>query len=356
MTLTLKKAVRQQTKLKVGVFGPSGSGKTYSALLLASGLADWSKIAVIDTENGSADLYAQLGEYNTLTLSAPFSPERYIEAIQTCEKAGMDVIVIDSVSHEWDGTGGCLEIVDQLGGQFQHWKKVTPRHNKFIQAILQSPCHVITTARKKQDYAMETENGKTKVTKVGLKEVTREGFEYELTLAFDLNIKHLASASKDRTGLFMDNPEFIITKETGETLKKWVSDGVVLDVAATSTPTEADVISEVTDTASTNSGVSKNEAIKELYKVLGNKGLDASKMARELAYSYGNKGSIGDFSSEEIQLIISAITDLSAEEVEKHRKLVLARNVARQAEKKGNAEEVIDVEKTVDEVLAEFGE
>lgn len=221
----IKRAVRQKTKLKIGVFGTSGSGKTYSALKLARGLTTWDKIAVIDTENGSADLYAHLGEYNTLTLSAPFSPERYIEAIQACEKAGMEVIVIDSVSHEWDGTGGCLEIVDQLGGQFQHWKKVTPRHNKFIQAILQSPCHVIVTARKKQDYAMETENGKAKVRKVGLKEVTREGFEYELTLAFDLSINHLATASKDRTGLFMDKPEFVITEQTGEALMEWVEGG-----------------------------------------------------------------------------------------------------------------------------------
>lgn len=221
----IKRAVRQKTKLKIGVFGTSGSGKTYSALKLARGLTTWDKIAVIDTENGSADLYAHLGEYNTLTLTAPFSPERYIEAIQTCEKAGIEVIVIDSVSHEWDGTGGCLEIVDQLGGQFQHWKKVTPRHNKFIQAILQSPAHVIVTARKKQDYAMETENGKAKVRKVGLKEVTREGFEYELTLAFDLSINHLATASKDRTGLFMDKPEFVITEQTGEILMDWVEGG-----------------------------------------------------------------------------------------------------------------------------------
>jgi hypothetical protein len=221
----IKRAVREKTKLKVGVFGTSGSGKTYSTLKLARGLTTWDKIAVIDTENGSADLYAHLGEYNTLTLKAPFSPERYIEAIQACEKAGMEVIVIDSISHEWDGTGGCLEIVDQLGGQFQHWKKVTPRHNKFIQAILQSPSHVIVTARKKQDYAMESENGKAKVTKMGLKEVTREGFEYELTLAFDLSIKHLASASKDRTGLFMDKPEFVITEQTGELLMEWVEGG-----------------------------------------------------------------------------------------------------------------------------------
>ena len=105
----LKKAVRKQVKLRLGMSGASGFGKTYSALLLAYGMTnDWSKIAVIDTENKSASLYANLGEYNTLELSAPYSPELYTEAIKTCENAGMEVIIIDSISHEWEGKGGCL--------------------------------------------------------------------------------------------------------------------------------------------------------------------------------------------------------------------------------------------------------
>src|SRR4051812_8726433 len=107
--LTLRKAAREKTKIRIGLSGPSGSGKTYSALLVASGMASWEKIAVIDTENGSTDLYSHLGDYSVITLTAPFSPERYIEAIAACEAAGMDVIVIDSVTHEWDGKGGCLE-------------------------------------------------------------------------------------------------------------------------------------------------------------------------------------------------------------------------------------------------------
>src|SRR5947209_2788964 len=115
MTLTLRKATRQQTKIRIGLSGPSGSGKTYSALLLASGMAPWEKIAVIDTENGSADLYSHLGGYSVITLTAPFSPERYIEAIEECQKAGMEVIVIDSVTHEWEGKGGCLESNELLG-------------------------------------------------------------------------------------------------------------------------------------------------------------------------------------------------------------------------------------------------
>ncbi len=225
--MELRKATRSQAKLRVGVTGPSGSGKTYSSLLIARGLTDsWEKIAVIDTENGSGELYSNLGDYNVLTLNAPYSPEKYVEAIKSCEEAGMEVIIIDSTSHEWDGPGGCLEIQEKLGGKFQDWAKVTPRHRAFIDAILKSPCHIVTTNRKKQDWSMEKDgNGKTTVSKMGLKDVQREGFEYELTLSFDVTIRHLASASKDRTGLFMDKPEFVITEETGKELRAWAESG-----------------------------------------------------------------------------------------------------------------------------------
>lgn len=229
--LQLRKAERKQAKLRVGVSGPSGSGKTYSALLLARGMAtSWEKVALIDTENGSGELYSHLGAYNVITLEAPFSPERYIEAIKACEDAGMEVLVIDSVSHEWEGTGGCLDLVDKLGGRYQDWGKVTPRHNQFIQAILQSGMHILTTTRRKQDYEMTKGNdGKVKVEKMGLKEVQRDGFEYELTLAFEVDTGHMAKASKDRTGLFMDKPEAIITEKTGEMLKEWAESGKAVD-------------------------------------------------------------------------------------------------------------------------------
>jgi hypothetical protein len=225
--MKLQKASRKQVKLRLGLSGASGFGKTYSALLLAFGMTnDWSKIAVIDTENESASLYSDLGEYNTIPLKAPFSPERYMEAIKACEDGGMEVIIVDSITHEWDGKGGCLDIHNELGGQYQHWAKVTPRHNAFIDAILQSSCHIITTVRRKQDYDMVKDGAKTKVVKVGTKEVTREGFEYELTLNFEfLNDNHLVKASKDRTGLFMDKPEFIITPATGKKILEWCMTG-----------------------------------------------------------------------------------------------------------------------------------
>lgn len=230
----LKVANRTKVKLRIGISGASGFGKTYSALLMAYGITkDWSKIAVIDTENGSADLFDNLGKYNTLTLTAPFSPERYIEAIKECEDAGMELIIIDSISHEWEGKGGCLELAEQATvamktpNSYTAWGKVTPRHNAFIQSILQSKCHMITTARRKQDYDMSKDDrGKTVITKVGMKEITREGFEYELTLNFEIiNDEHFVKPSKDRTCLFMNKPCFVITEQTGELLADWANKG-----------------------------------------------------------------------------------------------------------------------------------
>ncbi len=226
--MQLRKATRQKAKIRLGLSAVSGGGKTYSALLIAYGMVgDWSKIAVIDTENNSADLYAHLGDYNVLQLNAPYSPERYIEAIQACASSGMECVIIDSITHEWDGKGGCLEIVDKLGGKYQDWAKVTPRHQAFIDAILNAPMHMITTVRRKQDYEMTKEaSGKIKVEKAGLKEVTREGFEYELTCNLELDQNHNATASKDRTGLFSGKPAFVPSIETGKMIAEWCDSGV----------------------------------------------------------------------------------------------------------------------------------
>ncbi|RIJ48932.1 AAA family ATPase [Maribellus luteus] len=228
--MEIRKAQRKQAKIKLALQGPSGSGKTYSALLLAAGLTDYSKIAVIDTENHSADLYAHLGDFNVLQLSKPFTPERYITAIETCEEAGMEVIILDSVSHEWEGSGGILDLHGNMpGNSFTNWAKMTPRHNAFVQKILESPCHVISTVRTKTDYTLSEKNGKMIPEKVGLKGITRDGMDYEFTIVFDLDIKHNASASKDRTGLFMDKPAYVISSKTGERILNWCNQGTSLD-------------------------------------------------------------------------------------------------------------------------------
>jgi hypothetical protein len=222
--MQLQTAQRKRAKIKLGLQGPSGSGKTYSSLLIAYGLCnDWSKIAVVDTENHSADLYAHLGTYNTISLSAPFTPERYIQAIEVCEKAGMEVVIIDSVTHEWENL---LDHHASLqGNSFTNWGKITPRHNDFVQRILQSPCHIISTIRTKQDYVLSEKNGKMVPEKVGLKSVQRDGLDYEMTLVFDLDIKNHAIASKDRTGLFFGKPEFKISVDTGRIINEWCNKG-----------------------------------------------------------------------------------------------------------------------------------
>lgn len=226
--MALRKAARQKAKIRLGLSAASGAGKTYSSILIAKGLAggDLSNVAIIDTENGSADLYAELGDYNVLTLRPPFTPEKFISAIKECEKAGMEVIIIDSITHEWEGEGGCLDIYNSLGGKYQDWAKITPRHQKFIDAIVQSPVHMITTVRRKQDYDMVKDgSGKVKVEKVGMKEVTRDGYEYELTINLDIDMNHMATASKDRTGLFMGRHSFMPSEQTGELIKEWCESG-----------------------------------------------------------------------------------------------------------------------------------
>ena len=221
--MQLIKSERKQAVIKLALQGPSGSGKTYSSLLLAYGLVgDWNKIAVIDTENFSSHLYSNLGAYSVLSLSEPFSPERYIEAIETCEKAEMKVIIIDSISQEWEGSGGIIESHGSMAGNsFTNWNKITPRHNAFVQKILQSSSHIIATIRSKQDYVLTDKNGKMVPEKVGLKAITRDGMDYEFTLVLELDIKHQVTVSKDRTGLFTNPLPFLISEQTGIKIKNW---------------------------------------------------------------------------------------------------------------------------------------
>lgn len=242
--MQLQTAERKRVKLRLNLASPSGFGKTYSALLLAYGLCgNWDKVAVIDTENDSASLYSHLGKFKTLSLKPPYSPDRYLEAIKTCEDAGMEVIIIDSITHVWKGQGGVLEYQNSLGGRYQDWMKATPLYIKWLNSILQSKCHVITTTRKKQAYNMITDGNRTKVEKAGLEDEIRDGYDYEVTVAFEIiNEKHMAKASKDRTQLFVDKPEFIITVETGRLLLKWANEGKEVVSGASIPKAQIDVI------------------------------------------------------------------------------------------------------------------
>lgn len=227
--MNLRVSSKKQAKIKLALQGCAGSGKTYSALLLAYGLTnDWSKIAVIDSENGSADLYAHLGRYNVLPLHDNFTPETYIQAIEICEDANMEVIIIDSISQCWDNL---LEYHANLqGNSFTNWQKITPRMNAFMQKILQSKSHIVCTMRCKQDYVLNEKNGKMVPEKIGLKAVMRDGIDYEFTIVFDINMKHQAIASKDRTNLFIGKSDFVITPVTGSIILDWCNDGINLEM------------------------------------------------------------------------------------------------------------------------------
>lgn len=221
-----KKAERKQAKLRLALAGPSGSGKTYSALLLAQGLGG--RIAVLDTEHGSASLYADLVDFDAMELHAPYSPERYIEVIAAAEQAGYETLVIDSYSHEWTGSGGCLEINESVahqkfrGNTWAAWNETTPRHRKLTDKILTSSMHIICTMRSKT----ETVQGEgKKILKLGMKSEQRDGTDYEFTVVLDLTHDgHTATASKDRTKLF-DQPE-LISADTGQRLLAWLNSGL----------------------------------------------------------------------------------------------------------------------------------
>lgn len=218
------KASRKQIKLKLGVCGAAGSGKTYSALRLAHGLG--SKVAVIDTENGSASLYSDKFPFDTLDMSPPFTHEKFIAAIRDAEAGGYDTLVIDSASHFWEGVLEYKSKLDARGGNsYTNWNDAGQKFKGILDAVLQSKMHVICCMRSKMDYVQEKDDrGKTTIKKVGLAPIMRDGIQYEFTTVWDVDQNHQAQAPKDRTGLFGDGIEQI-TEEHGKRLLAWLESG-----------------------------------------------------------------------------------------------------------------------------------
>jgi hypothetical protein len=247
MPLQLTKAQRKKAYLKLGMSAPSGGGKTLSALLLGYGLVReahpdwtneqvWEHIAIIDTENGSGQLYVgsefyntQIGTYNVINLEAPFEAEKYIQAVDLCKDAGMEVCIIDSTTHLWSGAGGLLEQQNNAakrgGNSYTAWRDITPMHNRFVDTMLQTPMHIIATMRAKQEYVQEKDaNGKTNIRKVGMEPEQRKGMEYEFTTFFEINNEHEAFGAKDRTSQF-DQKTFKISPDIGKQMMRWLASG-----------------------------------------------------------------------------------------------------------------------------------
>jgi ribosomal silencing factor RsfS len=225
-----QKAVRRQARLRLALTGPSGSGKTYSALLVAKGMGG--KIALIDTEKGSASLYSHLVDFDVLELQPPYTPEKFTAAIKEAKEAGYNILILDSITHEWSGVGGCLELVDEIakakykGNSWSAWNEITPRHRDFIDSMLQSDMHIIATMRSKTETVQTEEQGRKTVKKLGMKSEQRDGSDYEFTTVLDIvHDGHYATASKDRTGLFTGRDPKPLNEGVGVMLMEWLQSG-----------------------------------------------------------------------------------------------------------------------------------
>jgi nucleoside-triphosphatase THEP1 len=239
--MAFKVATKAAAKLRLGLIGPPGSGKTMTGLRIASGLGG--RIAVIDTERGSASLYAgERGLAFDVQELDTYEVERFIQAIRDAAEAGYSTVVIDSLSHAWAGKGGILEYVDnagkrnQGGGNFGAWRDATPRHNALVDAILGAPVHVICTLRSKVEYVVENVGGRNQVRKVGLQPVQRDGLEYEFTVVGDVSQDHDLVVTKTRAAWLKD----AVIREAGEDLGKklaaWLSEGTAGPVEAIRRP------------------------------------------------------------------------------------------------------------------------
>lgn len=224
-----KKATKSQAKLRLALIGVAGSGKTFTGLKIASELGG--RVAVVDTEHGSASKYADLFDFDVLELES-FSPARYVEAIHAAEQAGYDVLLIDSLSHAWMGKDGALEMVDRASKRFQNnkyagWGEVTPEQNKMIDAMVGSRLHLIVTMRSKMEHVQEKdEKGKTVIRKVGMQPVQRDGLEYEFDVVADLDQNNYLTVTKTRCPALNEAVYHKAGKEIADILKAWLSDGV----------------------------------------------------------------------------------------------------------------------------------
>jgi hypothetical protein len=317
MALQLTKAQRKKAYLKLGMSAPSGGGKTLSAILLAYGLLKeahpewdeveiWEHIALIDTENGSGQLYVgsefyniKIGTYNVVNLEAPFEAEKYIQAVELCKEAGMEVCIIDSTTHLWSGQGGLLEqqsnAAKRGGNSYTAWRDITPMHNRFVDTMLQTPMHIIATMRAKQEYVQEKDtNGKTIIRKVGMEPEQRKGMEYEFTMFFEISNEHEAFGAKDRTSQF-DQKYFKITPDTGKQMMKWLEGG---------TDAPAEVVKESIEKADPKKALdgAHEQILEKIKKLGGSKNPTLMTLLKEnTPDGKGNPNSIKD---------VKALTDL----------------------------------------------
>lgn len=224
-----KQAVKTESKLRLAFTGPAGSGKTYSSLAVATALVPGGRVALLDTEHGSAAKYADIFTFDTVEMESSFHPDRYVEVINAAVTGGYDALILDSMSHAWTGQGGMLDVVNDIArarynnNTFMAWKDGGVIQNRLIEAILTAPIHIIATMRSKTEYAVEmNERGKQQPRKIGTAPVQRDGFEYEYDVIIDMGIDNVGIVNKTRcpalTGKVIDKPGAALAA----TLREWL--------------------------------------------------------------------------------------------------------------------------------------
>lgn len=286
MAFQVKKAKREKIFVKVALMAPSGGGKTYGALRLATGMAEEikketgkeAKILMANTEQKRGYYYANEFDYDIVDIEAPHEPEKYVDLIEFAVQEGYNILIIDSSSHEWEGKGGCLDLQQKAGGTYQAWGKVTPRHNKFINAIADSPIHIIATMRGKDQYEMtkDDKTGKATVQKLGVGAKQRDGFEYEFTCTFLIDQKtNTAEVQKDNTHIFEAQGATLLTESHGQKLIEWANSGegytpIDRNTMAEEPSNDLDTLKKDIIAKAKELGGSKNAAVKAVVQELGN--------------------------------------------------------------------------------------
>lgn len=235
MTNPFQKATRAQLKARVAFAGPTGSGKTWTSLEWATVLANGGRIAVVDTERGSASLYSDHFDFDVMSFEPPYDPGRLVDVLQAADEHGYAVVLVDSLSHFWEGEGGTRDIADAAsarsgGNSFAGWKDATPKLRHLIDTMLGLDAHLVATMRSKMEYVIEqNDRGKSVPRKVGMAPVMRQGVEYEFTLVGDIDLDHRIAITKSRCDRLAD--ELVQpgrAAEAAETFAAWLGEGEAL--------------------------------------------------------------------------------------------------------------------------------
>ena len=313
-----QKALREKIFTKLAIMSPSGGGKTYSSLRVATGMAEEiekmtgkkGRILLGNTEGARGRYYADEFDYDIVDLESPYNPELFVDFIKFAVDEQYDILIIDSSSAEWEGKGGCLELHQNAGGTYQAWGKVTPRHDRFIQAIATSPIHIIATMRGKDQYEIEKDDkGKVNVKKLGVGAKQRDGFEYEFTCTFNLDLdSHFAKSQKDNTHLFENEGDVLLSEEHGKKVIKWANsgDGFNTEVkrfnamAANDSVTESERLND------------KKEEIKSIIDSMIDNGISREEIADTIKQHYiiNGKSSANYMAINDISLLDDILEDL----------------------------------------------